>query len=201
MNVSLRGVMPRTKGASPGRPEGSVAECQSLIDATERKGYDEAQVNVGGGRQVTMKEFRNNDRVMFDDEIFAATLWKRIKDICPNEKILMEDAVGVNERLRFLRYDQGMEFKPHLYGVFSRRGEISRVTLQLYLNEGFKGGSTRFLGSVSEAGDFVDCVPKTGSVLLFEHRLLHQGSCLEEGRKYTMRTDILYSDNPSDDDF
>ncbi len=48
---------------------------------------------------------------------------------------------GVNERMRFLRYHPGQEFKPHLDGQFERltgpkAGDRSFVTLQLYLNEG-----------------------------------------------------------------
>ena len=28
---------------------------------------------------------------------------------------------------------------------------------------------------------------------MFEHHILHEGSLLKEGRKYTMRTDVMYS--------
>lgn len=35
--------------------------------------------------------------------------------------------------------------------------------------------------------------PKAGSILLFQHSgLLHEGARVEEGVKYTMRTDIVY---------
>lgn len=41
-------------------------------------------------------------------------------------------------------------------------------------------------------------------VLIFEHHLLHEGSELKQGRKYTIRTDVMYRPyNPetvSDDD-
>jgi hypothetical protein len=29
-------------------------------------------------------------------------------------------------------------------------------------------------------------------VLVFEHELLHEGSQLKKGRKYTVRTDVMY---------
>jgi hypothetical protein len=38
----------------------------------------------------------------------------------------------------------------------------------------------------------VPCVPRTGMVLVFEHELLHEGSELRKGRKYTVRTDVMY---------
>jgi hypothetical protein len=34
--------------------------------------------------------------------------------------------------------------------------------------------------------------PPIGSVLIFEHHLLHQGSALISGRKYCLRTDVMY---------
>jgi hypothetical protein len=40
---------------------------------------------------------------------------------------------------------------------------------------------------------FVDVVPKTGSVLLFQHPLLHSGETVVRGRKYALRTDVMYS--------
>ena len=64
-------------------------------------------------------------------------------------------------------------------------------TLQLYLNEGFQGGETTFLHASNSARD-VPCVPCRGMVLLFEHHLLHEGSALKQGRKYTVRTDVMY---------
>ena len=33
----------------------------------------------------------------------------------------------------------------------------------------------------------------TGSVLIFQHDIYHGGATLEKGRKYAMRTDIMYS--------
>ena len=69
--------------------------------------------------------------------------------------------------------------------------EMSHITIQLYLNEGFKGGSTTFLHHLEK----LECVPKIGRVLVFEHKIFHEGSALIEGRKYTCRTDVMYKNN------
>ena len=75
--------------------------------------------------------------------------------------------------------------------------EISYFTLHLYLNEAdeknpLKGGATRFHSGDYE-GVYHDVAPRTGSVLVFQHRgLWHSGDELESGTKYTMRTDIMY---------
>lgn len=98
----------------------------------------------------------------------------------------------LNERLRFLRYGPGEYFASHLDGTYVRddKSELSYITVQLYLNEGFKGGSTTFL-SVDEQ-ERLEVVPKSGRVLVFEHRILHEGSELLTGQKYAVRTDVMY---------
>ena len=62
--------------------------------------------------------------------------------------------LGLNERFRFLRYDKGMYFKPHYDGTYTREvdgnWEESKITFQLYLNEGMKGGATTFIDAPLE---------------------------------------------------
>ncbi|XP_063437917.1 uncharacterized protein LOC134718955 isoform X2 [Mytilus trossulus] len=100
--------------------------------------------------------------------------------------------LNAGDRLRILRYDPGEYFRPHYDGMYKRdNGERSYVTVQIYLNEGFEGGSTTFIGS--HIDERVEVVPKTGSVLVFEHPILHEGSELIAGRKYAIRTDVMYS--------
>ncbi|RUS19261.1 hypothetical protein BC937DRAFT_87760 [Endogone sp. FLAS-F59071] len=170
-------------------------ECQRLIDLSEAQNYTPALLNIGGGRETLATDVRNNDRYIRDDPELAELLWRRLKYFIPatfaNDSM---DVVGLNERLRFLRYDPGQKFEAHMDGTYYRPGgqEMSCVTIQLYLNEGFKGGETTFLGS---GRDFA-VVPKTGMVLIFEHALLHEGSAVTEGRKYAIRTDVMYRRKP-----
>ncbi|XP_059166549.1 uncharacterized protein LOC131948863 isoform X2 [Physella acuta] len=165
-------------------------ECKNFITKSEEVGYEEALLNIGGGRQIMMSEIRNSKRCIIDSYEYAAELWKRIKGFLPDDfegkKIL-----GLNERLRFLRYDPGHYFKEHLDGAYVRdNGEASVITLLLYLNQGFEGGATTFLGINNER---ISVVPKTGSVLIFQHDVRHEGSLLVKGRKYTVRTDVMAS--------
>jgi predicted 2-oxoglutarate/Fe(II)-dependent dioxygenase YbiX len=184
-------------------------ECEALIARAEENGFDQALVNVGNGRQVAMTDVRNSDRSIIDDPVFAEELWQRIRHATNDDPRLMQregnkifNALGLNERLRFLRYDKGNYFASHQDGCYirgleageERRGEVSKVTCQLYLNEGFEGGATRFMDWDDSRG--IDVVPRTGSVLLFEHPLLHEGSVLLSGRKYAIRTDVMYTNRP-----
>lgn len=60
----------------------------------------------------------------------------------------------------------------------------------IYLNEGFEGGETNFY---SDGNRFRFGVrPRTGSALLFVHNLFHEGARVVSGRKYVMRSDVMY---------
>ena len=64
--------------------------------------------------------------------------------------------------------------------------ERSLLTLIVYLNEDFAGGRTAFL-------DFeLQATPKTGTALVFQHLLLHEGCMVHSGVKYAMRSDVMY---------
>lgn len=186
----------------------SASECDELIERAERRGFEPALVNVGGGNEIKNTEFRNSDRCIIDDHDLSRKI--RVAAVVHNDPRLLKasfrrvqdcadvSAVGLNERLRFLRYDEGNFFRPHFDGSYvrgheagDRAGERSLVTCQLYLNEGFVGGATRFVDPRSE-GRGVDVVPRAGSVLLFEHALYHEGAELVSGRKYVIRTDVMY---------
>ena len=114
--------------------------------------------------------------------------------------------MGLNERLRFLKYNPGMHFLQHPDGHFSRgRRERSFITLLLYLNEGYTGGHTTIWNAVG--GQFgpwsdrpgqprtdpgVPVPPRIGMALVHDHRLLHESPKLRVGVKHVIRTDVMY---------
>uniref|UniRef100_A0A0G4GJD5 Fe2OG dioxygenase domain-containing protein n=1 Tax=Chromera velia CCMP2878 TaxID=1169474 RepID=A0A0G4GJD5_9ALVE len=181
----------------------SPKECRSLIQLIEKTGFEPALVNIGGGHQMKDTSVRNNDRCMVDCPEFASQLFHRIKHALP-EKFKGARAVGANERLRFLRYYPGQYFAPHYDGLFRRddgSGEFSMITLQLYLNGDCEGGATTFMGEKpGNPEEDVPVIPQMGSVLLFEHKILHEGSVLKKGVKYAMRTDIMFTHREEDAD-
>ena len=98
-------------------------------------------------------------------------------------------AVGLNERFRFYRYDPGQRFAPHTDGSFQRgNGELSQFTFLVYMNDGFEGGATAF----HEGRTSLLVTPERGKALVFYHRQLHEGTPVVRGRKYVLRTDIMY---------
>ena len=123
----------------------SESECQELIARTEAAGYVDAMVNIGGGREMLMTDYRHSKRCIIDDVSYAAELKSRIEDFLPKTKA-GRSLVSLNERLRFLRYTSGDFFAPHCDGSYIREnGEKSLITLMLYLNGGIAGGTTRFI--------------------------------------------------------
>jgi len=65
----------------------------------------------------------------------------------------------------------------------------------VYLNEDFEGGITSFADGYHGAsiGGAFRVEPKTGMALLFHHPILHRGDAVIAGRKYVLRTDVMYA--------
>jgi prolyl 4-hydroxylase len=180
----------------------SADECAREIARMEKLGPDVATINAGGGRMVLNPNVRNNDRVIFDDVPFAAELFARLRPVIPESPkgvvglgsfVDPDDekarAVGLNERFRAYRYAPGQRFAPHHDGSFRRNEhEVSEITVIVYLNEApdFTGGETAFLDL-----EYV-VTPKRGMALLFAHPMLHEGCVVTSGRKYALRSDVMY---------
>ena len=158
-------------------------------------GYEQAMVNIGGGRQMVIDDVRKSDRWMVDSPIAAGILFERLRHLIPTARTGISDDwkhVGLNERLRFLRYSPGGYFAPHCDGQFvNDKGQHSLMTVMIYLNEPLSGGETNFLNPRNEE-EAVNVRPKTGLALVFDHPLLHEGALLLQGVKYAIRTDVMF---------
>ncbi len=162
----------------------SGGECGEYIALSERLGYEAATLSTVSGAKL-QPEIRNNNRVILDDGNLARTLWMRAFPCLP--RILNgRQAIGFNERIRFYRYDPSQQFAGHVDAPFRREnGEMSQLTFMIYLNDGFEGGETKF--------DEAAVTPKAGMALVFRHELFHEGATIREGRKYVLRTDVMFN--------
>ncbi|KAL0942765.1 oxidoreductase domain containing protein [Colletotrichum truncatum] len=206
-------------------------ECKQLQELAEQsviergpngdEPWQPAMVNIGDGWEILEPEYRNSDRIIWDQQTIVDRLWERcalapgLKDDLAGFDGMTKTKKGVktgwrfnrfNKRMRFLKYQKGQFFRPHCDGPYSEEskdGTIFRThyTVHLYLNDSVAevgednadlvGGATSFL-SYDEKRK-VDVDPKAGRVLIFQHnRLYHSGDDVIKGTKYTMRTDILY---------
>ena len=83
----------------------SEETCTRIMRLIETRGYERALLNT-----TLRNDFRQSDRCMIDSAEATELLWSRVKDFIPPEHRLIRDkglwrAVGLNDRLRFLRYE------------------------------------------------------------------------------------------------
>ncbi|OON69464.1 prolyl hydroxylase family protein [Hymenobacter sp. CRA2] len=164
----------------------SPAECTELMARSEQLGFAEAGVALPGGAQL-IKGIRNNYRLEYTDAALAAAFWPRLQPLLPTEPDGAAP-VGLYEQFRFYRYDVGERFNKHKDGSVQAGEATSRWTFLLYLNDDFRGGATEF--------EDLTVTPQRGAALCFRHELRHKGCPVLEGRKYVLRSDILYQ-NPA----
>ncbi|RUP50840.1 hypothetical protein BC936DRAFT_137475 [Jimgerdemannia flammicorona] len=116
-------------------------------------------------------------------------------------------ADGLNEVWRLVRYETGGHFGPHRDGVLvTDLNRRSMKTFMFYLNGDFEGGTTNFVddqdlytdevtGKIrARDGTIASRVrPEAGMALVFNHGLLHEGDVLLSGKKYILRSEIMFS--------
>ena len=108
----------------------SKEECDLLVQAAEAQTngtWEQAMVNVGGGRQIMATDIRNCGRIIWDDRELVARIWNRINPVMGEiQNLKNQEAVSglglvkrrevwemsrLNERMRFLKYGDGQYFK------------------------------------------------------------------------------------------
>ncbi|KAI0148724.1 oxidoreductase domain-containing protein [Xylariaceae sp. FL1272] len=203
----------------------------SVVDEDKEDGssWRPALVNIGGGFEVEIPDYRKGHRIIWDTQEIVDRIWRRLATV-PEVKNSLQtlpvavsgmrldemkyDFVRVNHRMRFLKYVPGDFFKPHCDGPYGEQTEDggyiqTYMTVHLYLNDSqqeagpgvdLKGGATSFLSRDDTRK--IDVDPKAGRVLIFQHaRLRHSGADVQAGTKYTVRTDIMYKEvEPEGDD-
>ncbi|MEI2429291.1 2OG-Fe(II) oxygenase [Lysobacter yananisis] len=162
----------------------SPAECEALIALAEARGFEPAGVRTADGGQKSMAHVRNNERVVFESPPWVERLWQRLQQ-AGLPALDGETACGLPHALRFYKYGPGQRFRMHKDGPWSEDGRLSKLTLLVYLNDGFTGGDTAFRG--------FRVAPRTGDALLFVHDTWHEGSAVEQGAKYALRSDVMYA--------
>jgi hypothetical protein len=128
----------------------SQEECDELIrmaemsagahrgeDGPENNGWKPAMVNVGGNYEMLATDYRNSDRIIWDEKDITTRLWRRVLQGEGMKEYLLrldgkkyipvvgDSAInrgecwvatkqGLNERMRFLKYGAGQYFRGKL---------------------------------------------------------------------------------------
>lgn len=154
-----------------------------------------------------------------DDQEQADIVFARIKHKLLDFSVANgSKASGINENFRILKYLRGEDFPVHRDPDYHRPhghenfGDVSLLTLIIYLNDDFTGGDTVFYSensnSTEKTKDFDDSYnkqsglthgeeifrvhPKQGTAVLFRHHTPHAGEMIETGCKYILRTDVMF---------
>lgn len=166
-------------------------ECDALISASECIGYwhivDQAP------------DVRGNLRLQIHDTgLFTSLLYERVKSLLPPDVDLYHatrTSIGLNDHWRMARYEKGDHFKLHSDNcAWIDEDCQSCYTVNIYLNDNFTGGNTRFYDE--ERRLLFQITPRKGRALVFRQpptqRYLHDGEIVQSGVKYLLRTDIMY---------
>ena len=149
--------------------------------------------------------YRDNDRLVFDDPALADALFAALRDRLPphlDEAGLPAtpadarwELVGLNVRFRACRYTDGQAFCIHRDGPYTPADDVrSFLTVQLYLDDdpARSGGRTRFYAGACGTTAWAAIAPRTGAAIVFDHRAWHDGEPVTAGTKHVLRTDAVY---------
>ena len=174
----------------------SKNECQNLILTAKKLGFQQAGLAIGQDIYRIKEKTRNNKRVIFEDKNLAENLWKRMAHLA-DKKFKNYQVSELNWRFRIYEYPTGGIFAPHVDERMDLGdGKMSLFTFMIYLNDNLKGGETTFFerrksGSKKLIANRI-IRPRTGMGLAFDHLLFHEGSVVTKGKKYVLRSDIIY---------
>jgi len=142
--------------------------------------------------------YRNNDRLVEDNQELGKELFSKMQQFKVIRNAFPNQLNGLNERLRFCRYQKNQVFNKHQDGVYYPNEYLeSKYTFLLYLNdiEDFSGGETLFYTAKNDKSPVKSITPKKGTLVVFDHSLWHQGAIITQGNKYILRSDVFVNRN------
>ena len=168
----------------------SDEECSNLIIHSEKIGFVQASSYIDKlKKEHFFLEIRKSLRCIIDSVNFAKILYKRISHVVPNNYNNMTFC-EINPRFRFLKYTSGDHFAKHTDEHYKNdKNEISLITVLIYLNDDYEGGSTTFLFDDSTQ---ISITPKIGLICLMDQNILHEVPNITNGIKYVIRTELMY---------
>ena len=114
----------------------SKDECDELIKMTEKAGFNPSPPSGGGHGQTPRTGARTSQFYVKDDSVLADKIWKRLKDFIPKDLRSIKQVpymnsvtkgdeftpVGVNDHIRFYKYDPGQFILKHDDKYYSQKG-------------------------------------------------------------------------------
>lgn len=165
-------------------------ECRQRIARAEAAGFGAAGLDHP-------PSYRDDDRRISDEPAFAERLFERLRDRLPatlDEPGARWRLLGLNPRLRCCRFVEGQRFARRRDGARFEGPDVrSFLTAEIFLNDGqFEGGRMRYFRDRWCPEPSLAVTPRAGTALVFDHRLWHDAEPVTGGRKYVLRSDVLY---------
>lgn len=175
----------------------SPDRCQQLIDLSETKGYEEADISYPTGAKIN-KQYRDNSRCLYEDEVLRSELESLMELFIPKTLPFIKEGgivehlpfIKLSGKFRFYKYVPGQKFKKHRDSSILEEGGVSLYTVLIYLNDAEEGGETGVYDYTLP--DKLLVKAETGKILIFNHTVAHTGEELIKGVKYVLRTDFIY---------
>jgi hypothetical protein len=206
-------------------------ECDQLIKLVTAKGFKKSSPSGGGHGQTPQTGSRTSKFCVIDDDVIANKLWNKIKNDVPttlkdikfvpymNSQTHGDEfsPVGVNDHLRFYKYDVGDyvlkhdDYRMERFRVDHKTGQyfqqMTFLTLLIYLNDDFSDGCTAFWHDYATVGTKGHCrflrddnftkptiivKLQIGMGLISDHMIQHEGQPPTKNTKYILRTDIMH---------
>eukprot|EP01062_Namystynia_karyoxenos_P073773 TRINITY_DN70596_c0_g1_i1.p1 TRINITY_DN70596_c0_g1~~TRINITY_DN70596_c0_g1_i1.p1 ORF type:complete len:358 (+),score=115.53 TRINITY_DN70596_c0_g1_i1:73-1146(+) len=192
-------------------------ECGAVREAVAREGLRELLLVGGAKRRCERLAFRCPE---LDERLWERVRPMLGDEVCTRENSARFLSRGMEGRwepsrlsgvLRVVRYTAGGHIAPHYDGEWVDDDESrSLKTILLYLNEGYSEGLTNFLdhrdddvttryvtmpsgATRANERDIVGTVPAAeGSAIVFDAKMLHEGTEVASGEKWLLRADVVY---------
>jgi prolyl 4-hydroxylase len=147
------------------------SECKGILEILNKYNFYVAhQFNNG----------RHNSEMFIEDEQLMGLLISKIRALKINNS---KQVIEYHKPFEFYRYDNGDYILPHQdSSLCFDSGNYSNFTAIIYLNDDYQGGFTFFNETKRQIK------PKTGTLLLFKHHLLHEAKVVTSGTKFIYRS-------------
>jgi len=151
-------------------------------------------------------------RIIRKSKELSSAFWERLKHFIPDtlhvdngKERQTWQKEGLDERVRFVRYESGQSFPPHMDGPYKVTNTLqTHLTALIYLdksggkNSDFKGGELVFLRVKEKNGKeklkkVYTLAPEPGLLVVFPHKTFHKGETLKSGQKYVIRDDVMFT--------
>lgn len=166
--------------------------CDLILSKIQESDFEKASVNVYG-QQQNLEKIRNNYRYEFDSLEISLEIKETLSKKANFPLLLDHKEYQLpSEHFRVYLYQPGQYFKPHKDGHVIEGHEESKITCLIYLNDTDGGETVLMPNGFGDKSSHIKIKPEKGSVLLFEHKIWHEGLPVNSGQKYVLRTNLIY---------